>query len=237
MADGGIAAWVLGAPPDPRHGGGTARDNPALFPAVAPAVDWMLEMLERHRKVTGWLARVPLELYRSVRVVRISDTELLLAAAWYGQDHEFATKVPDYEAVQTVAQLLPGRGYRQVALPEPGTPLETLHKRLATRVLNTLLREDYTTVEQVAVLPDAALRDMRSVGTIGIAELRTTLAELGMTAAAPDAAAVTLSAEQATDLAELLNLLGGLARRYGEPKLAMRTAVFQHLLTEPDQGR
>ena len=134
------------------------------------------------------------------------------------------------DAEREVARLLPARGYEQLLLPEPATPLITLGPMLPSRVLNCLLREGYSSVEQIAVLPDAALHDMRSMGTIGISQIRDAIATLGVApAAAP--VPVTLPAEQAGELARLLADLGALALAH-EHDLAERAATFARLLTD-----
>ena len=96
--------------------------------------------------------------------------------------------------------------------------------------LGPLLRHGYTNVKQLAVLPDAALQDMRQMGVTGIGELRAAIANLGLTAT-PAAVPVTLTAEQVSELGKLLSALGAFADMHGELDLATRTAAFTWQLT------
>jgi hypothetical protein len=113
-------------------------------------------------------------------------------------------------------------------LPELVTPLVALRPPLAVRIVNCLERYGYRTVEQVAVLPDAALYDMRSMGVVGITELRGAIATLSV--ATVSAATVRLTVAQISELTELLDRLAVVAQAHGEHDLAQRATVFQHLL-------
>jgi hypothetical protein len=132
-------------------------------------------------------------------------------------------QVPDLDTERAIAELLSARGYRQV-LPDGFTPLETLRPLVSNRVLNCVLREGYTSVEQVAMLPDAVLRQMRSMGTGGIAELR---AALGVP---QPGEAVRLDAAQALEVAAVLTALASLANEHAEHDLAARARAARHLL-------
>lgn len=147
-----------------------------MFPALPAALDWVLETLERHGRVTASVTRSS-QPWRTVRIVRVRDKEVLLVAGRYTGEGRARKQVPDVAAVRAVAGLLPARGYHQV-VPGSATPLMTLRPLLPSRVLNCLAREGFTSVEQVAVLPDAALHDLPSLGTIGIGELHDLIATM-----------------------------------------------------------
>lgn len=49
------------------------------------------------------------------------------------------------------------QGWLAQPTPRPGTPLAELRPHLSARAINILDREGFTTVEQVAVLPDTTL--------------------------------------------------------------------------------
>uniref|UniRef100_UPI003F49AAFA DNA-directed RNA polymerase subunit alpha C-terminal domain-containing protein n=1 Tax=Actinoplanes sp. CA-151224 TaxID=3239904 RepID=UPI003F49AAFA len=218
---GPIHALVHGAP---IHQG---IDRPVTFPTLPAALDWVLATLARHNRASArfWTESGP---YRTVTLVPVREAEMLLVAARYEGEGENRRQVPDPGAHQVVARLLPAHGYREVVLPEPGTPLHTLAPRLPSRVINCLLREGYTTVEQVAAVPDVALHDIRSLGVKGIGELRA--ASAGGTPA--PAVTVVLTSEQADAVAGLLAALGELARAHGRPDLAEQAAAVQRdLLT------
>jgi hypothetical protein len=205
-------------------------DGPATFPVLAAALGWVLDMLERYDRVVTASVSSSSPPWRTVRIIRVRDKELLLAASKYTGEPPDRKRVPDTAAVREVARLLPARGYCHVVLPEPQTPLATLGPLLSSRVLNCLLRDGYSSVEQVAVLPDAALHDMRSMGAIGIRELRAAIAGVGATPSV--AAPVALTAGQAGQLARLLSALGALARTHDEDDLAEQVAAFARLLPD-----
>lgn len=228
---GSIEARVQGAPAFRARRDGA--DEPAVFPALPAALDWVLGMLERHDLISGTLVQGSSP-WTSVGIVRVRDNQLLLVASHYTGDGPGRKQVANPAAEREVARLLPARGYQHLVLPEPVTPLVTLGPLLSTRVLNCLLREGYTSVEQVAALPDAALHDMQSMGAVGITQLRVAIATTSGTAAAPPAAPrrVAFTANQARELAQLLNDLGALARVHDERDLAERAASFTRLLPD-----
>ena len=118
-----------------------------------------------------------------------------------------------------------------MVVPEPATPLVTLGPLLPTRTPNLLMRKGYTSVEQVTTLPDAALHDLRSMGAVGISQLREAIATLGIAVSAA-AALVTFTAEQAGEFARLLADLEALARAHDEHDLAEPAASFTLLLPD-----
>jgi hypothetical protein len=173
---GPIHALVEGAPIHRRNG----IDHPVTFPALPAALDWVLATLVRYNRASAGLWSGSRPQRSSVTLVRVREAELLLVASRYEGDGPYRRQLPDDAAQQAVTRLLPARGYRQVVLPEPGTPLHTLGPMVPSRVLNCLIREGYTTVEQVAMAPDAALHAIRSMGVIGIGEIRAAIAAVGV---------------------------------------------------------
>ena len=227
VLSGPIWAHVQGAPAFRGLRGGA--DEPAEFPALPAAVDWVLAMLERYGRVSASVRRGSSP-WQTVHMVRVGGKQLLLAASHYVGDGPARRQVPNPHAEREVARLLPARGYEPLMLPDPVTPLVALGPLLPSKVLNCLLREGYTSVEQVAALPDAALQDMRSMGAVGIGQVRDAIATLGVRpAVAP--APVTLPAEQAGELARLLSDLAALARTHDERDLAERAVALTRLLT------
>jgi hypothetical protein len=57
------------------------------------------------------------------------------------------------------------------------TPLVALRPLMTPRTFRTLEREPFTTVEEVATLPDHALVDLRHIGEKSVAEIRTAIAD------------------------------------------------------------
>lgn len=191
-----------------------AAANPS-FDRVAGALDWLLEQLDLNpRAVRGYLlrghglyGRVRIDVYRVDQRAMIVTGEEDLAAA--------------------VRRLLPCRSWWQRLLSTPGRPAETLSPWLPNRILNALLREQLTTVEQLAAVPDAALLTIRGLGASSVQPIREAItAAAGPVANKHGWPLLSLAYEQQRELMALLSILTDHARALDDQDTADRAQEF-----------
>jgi hypothetical protein len=109
--------------------------------------------------------------------------------------------------------------------PVPSRPLETLKGSLSSRILNMLLREGFTTVEQVAATPDEVLLKMPLLGLPSITAIRDAIAAAEAAAHVPDGE-ILLDVDQVRELAVLLSTLAGYAEAREQRDVAHRARTF-----------
>jgi hypothetical protein len=222
-----VNAGVVGGPPEVDVNGLA----PHTFAEPALALDWALAIFDRFHLVTArlWRGFYP---GLGVGITRVGEAELLLFVEPEGHD----MAAGDQALLQEVSRLLPARGYRQVVLPEQVTPLMTLRPLLTAWILNSLMRSGYRNAEQVAVLPDAALRVIRLMGDNSITALRAALATVPGIATPGTSVSVLVTGEQAGDLQRLLTELGAVAQNHGRQDLADRARTCQRTLRQGAAG-
>jgi hypothetical protein len=204
-SQGETRARVSGVPSFP----GAGPWDSAQHPDLPTALHWVLEQFNRTQATTAdiWQA----EPHRGCTIIRTRDKELLLLGAH------------DDTVMRAAAAQLDDYGYREAALPG-ATSLAVLRPHLSTRVFNQLARHGFTTVEQVAAVPDIALMDIRLMGGSSVAAIRDALATVK--AALHPAEDVQLTTAQVTELIQLLAVLSTYAEGHGNHALAARAEAF-----------
>lgn len=183
------------------------------FDQVAAALHWLLEQLELHPgAVRAYLLKQPYPHWHGrIDVFRVDPKTIVITG-----DEDFAA---------AVRKLLPCRGWWQRCLPTPGTPTETLSCWLPNRMVNALLRDHFTTVEQIAVVPDAALLTIRGVGASSVAPIRDAI--IAATGDVHDNRPVLrLASEQQRELVALLSILTDHAQALDDHDTAARVQAF-----------
>ena len=122
----------------------------------------------------------------------------------YRRDDKTIVVVGQNPLADAVRDALPIDGWRSHSLPHRVTLLSTVREALGTRTFSLLRREGFTSIEEVAAVPDRGLLDIRNMGSTTIATLRM-IAATGCvdTASGP----VTLSEYHAAELIMLLKVL------------------------------
>jgi hypothetical protein len=200
-------ARVAGVPSFP----GAGPWDSVRHPDLPAALHWVLEQVDRARATTAdlWQAEEP---NLGCTLIRTRGKELLLLSTH-----------TDETVARATAALLENHGYHEAVLPG-ATALAVLRRHLSTRVYNQLTRHGFTTVEQVAAVPDAALMDIRLVGGPSIAAIRETLA--AVKAALHPVEDVQLTTAQVAELIQLLAVLSTYAEGHGNHALAARADAF-----------
>jgi hypothetical protein len=122
-----------------------------------------------------------------------------------------------------VRAALPANGWNISALPMSETPLSTLREAVGERTLSMLRREGFTTVEEVAAVPDSGLLDLRNMGLTTLGTLRMAIAAQRLdTGGEP----VTLSGYHVTELRMLLKRLASQAKPDKKADLMREVTAF-----------
>jgi hypothetical protein len=109
------------------------------------------------------------------------------------------------------------------------TPLQLLRPTLGNRICHALLREGYTTVEQVAATPDADLLDIAIIGPGSVAVLRKVIPYRDPVTGR-STPVLALSSDQIVELEELLDALISYATASGGRDIARRADAFKDSL-------
>lgn len=142
--------------------------------------------------------------------------------------------VGDSPLADLAREQLPLHGW--LVRPRPGraTPLIELRPHLSSRTFNILAREGFTTVEQLAALPDRTLLSVRHFGVPTLESVRRALATV-TAHHYPANASVVLDAMQLCELDELLGILGVYAHARGQGDVCRRALAFAEVLRASGQ--
>jgi hypothetical protein len=199
-------ARVTGVP-----GGGGVSD-PTLHLNPRATLQWVLSQFDIYQTAT------------SARLWASDD--LHNRASLYRADSKLAVVVGDDDLAGVLRRLFPCHGWRLRPTPIPGTPLSKLHPALGNRIFNALAREGFTSVEEVAAVPDIALADLRGMGLASITAIRSVIAAASTNSYPDDDIVVMLSGGQLRELASLLATLAGYAEARGQADIAGRAQAF-----------
>ena len=147
-------------------------------------------------------------------------------ASLYRTRSKLAVVIGDDDIAEVLCRLFPCQGWRLRPTAMPGTPVTALHPVLGNRIFNALAREGFTTVEEVAAVPDTALMDIRGMGLGSINTVRNAIAATQTPSYPNDDAAVTLSGRQLRELVLLLATLTVYAKARSQTDIADRAYAF-----------
>jgi hypothetical protein len=211
----GINARVSGVPSFP----GARLNDPRTHGDLTSGLHWILNQFDESRHAATaklWSGSYP---HSGAVIYRLDDR--------YGDDKLVAV-IGDSGLADSVRDLFPCRGWQLRQAAVPGIPLESLRATLTSRIYNALAREGFTTVEEIAVVPDDGLLDIRPLG-IGSVDLIRDAIAVATNSHVPDIdppATASLTAGQLRELTALLSKLVTYANARGRDDIARRAQAL-----------